>query len=58
MKDYIKDTLNYYDNNIDSYIDVELFAKSISYDYDDLFQKLQSGEINYSQLGDYIFPRI
>ena len=33
-----------------------LFSKSISYDYDDLLQKLYSGEINYSQLGDYVFP--
>ena len=39
-------------------IEGELFAKSTSYDYDDLFQKLQLGEINYSQLGKYIFPRI
>ena len=34
-----------------------LFSKSISYDYDDLLQKLYTGEINYNQLGDYVFHR-
>ena len=33
-----------------------LFSKCISYDYDDLLQKLYTGEINYNQLGDYVFP--
>ena len=39
-------------------IEGKLFAKCISHDYDDLLQKLQAGELNYSQLGDYVFPRI
>ena len=39
-------------------IDGSLFAKSTSYDYNELLQKLQVGELNYSQLGDYVFPRI
>lgn len=39
-------------------IDGTLFAKSISHDYDMLLQKLHNGEINYSQLGDYVFGKI
>lgn len=39
-------------------IEGELLAKCISHDYDDLLRKLQAGDINYSQLGDYVFPRI
>lgn len=39
-------------------IEGKLFAKCISHDYDDLLQKLQAGELNYSQLGNYVFPRI
>lgn len=39
-------------------INGSLFARSTSYNYDELLQKLNSGEINYSQLGDYVFPHI
>lgn len=36
-------------------IDGTIIAKKISYNYDELLQKLHSGEINYSQLGDCVF---
>ena len=36
-------------------VDGTIVAKRISYNYDEILQKLHSGEINYSQLGDCIF---
>lgn len=36
-------------------IDGTLIAKRICYDYDELLQMLNSGDINYSQLGDCVF---
>lgn len=36
-------------------IDGTLIAKSICYDYNELIQRLNSGDINYSQLGDCVF---
>ena len=33
-----------------------IVAKSTSFNYDDLLQKLVSGELKYSQLTDYAFP--
>ena len=39
----------------DLVIDGTIIAKRISYNYDELLQKLHSGEINYSQLGDCVF---
>lgn len=36
-------------------IDGTIIAKRISYNYDEILQRLHSGEINYSQLGDCVF---
>ena len=36
-------------------IDGTIIAKRISYNYDEILQKLYSGQINYSQLGDCVF---
>ena len=36
-------------------VDGTIIAKSISYNYDEILQKLHSGQINYSQLGDCVF---
>lgn len=36
-------------------IDGTIVAKKISYNYDEILQKLYSGQINYSQLGDCVF---
>lgn len=39
----------------DNGINGAIIAKKIDYDYDELLKKLNSGEINYSQLGDCVF---
>ena len=39
----------------DKEINGAIIAKKIDYDYDELLKKLNSGEINYSQLGDCVF---
>ena len=36
-------------------IDGTIITKRISYNYDEILQRLYSGEINYSQLGDCVF---
>lgn len=53
MKDYIKDTLNYYDNNIESYKELWLndFLKNYNFEIPDLFLSYLSSDSHILDLG-------